>query len=160
MLKFADFLTSWTTTCVNIYNSFIFLSPFKIFVFSCFSFILLQFSNIFSYLSFYFKIVKNSLWLISMSISACDTKASIIFSLLLANIIIWSCFFFLFLVILSNFFIIPIVTEKIKVKLASAILIGAPTKLTEEIIQTPQLYLYNQKERHICLIFYCMIFFD
>ena len=39
---------------------------------------------------------------------------------------------------LSNFLIIPIIGEKIKLKLALAIPIGAPT-LAEEIIQTPQL---------------------
>ena len=48
------------------------------------------------------------------------------------------CFFFSFLVMLSNFLIIPIIGEKIKLKLALAIPIGAPT-LAEEIIQTPQL---------------------
>ena len=45
-------------------------------------------------------------------------------------------FFLLFLVMLSNFLIIPVVKEKIKVKLAPAIPIGAPTILTKEIIQT------------------------
>ena len=40
---------------------------------------------------------------------------------------------------LSNFFIIPVVRETIKVKLAPAIAIGAPAKLTEDIIQTPPL---------------------
>ena len=45
----------------------------------------------------------------------------------------------MFFVILSNFFIISVVKEKIKVKLAPAIPIGAPTTLTEEIIQTPPL---------------------
>ena len=40
---------------------------------------------------------------------------------------------------LTNFFVIPVVKEKIKVKLAPAIPIGAPTTLTEEIIQTPAL---------------------
>ena len=40
---------------------------------------------------------------------------------------------------LSNFLIIPVVREKIKVKLAPAIPTGAPTTLTEEIIQTPSL---------------------
>ena len=34
----------------------------------------------------------------------------------------------------TNFFVIPVVKEKIKVKLAPAIPIGAPTTLTEEII--------------------------
>ena len=40
---------------------------------------------------------------------------------------------------LSSFLIIPVVREKIKVKLAPAIPTGAPTKLTEEIIQTAPL---------------------
>ena len=56
-------------------------------------------------------------------------------SLLLANIRILSCFFFLFLVMLSNFLIIPVVKEKIKVKLALAI----PTTLVKEMIDTPPL---------------------
>ena len=56
-------------------------------------------------------------------------------SLLLANIRILSSFFFLFLVILSNFFIIPV--EKIKVKLALVIPTGAPTTLADEMMQTP-----------------------
>ena len=47
-----------------------------------------------------------------------------------------SCFFFLFLVMLSNFLIICVVREKIKVKLAPTVPTGAPTTLTEEIIQT------------------------
>ena len=60
-------------------------------------------------------------------------------SLLLANIRILSCLFFLFLVMLSNFLIIPVVREKIKVKLALAIPTGAPTTLAEQMIQTPLL---------------------
>ena len=61
-------------------------------------------------------------------------------SLLLANIRILSCFFFLFLVIFSNFLTIPVVREKIKVKLALAIPTGAPTTLADEMIQTPLLF--------------------
>ena len=60
-------------------------------------------------------------------------------SLLLANVRILSRFYFLFLAMLSNFLIIPVVKEKIRVKLAPAIPAGAPTTLTEEIIQTPPL---------------------
>ena len=71
-----------------------------------------------------------------MSISACDTTVSMLFCLLLANIRVLSCFFFLFLVMLSNFLIVPVVRETIKVKLALTILTGAPTTLTEEILQT------------------------
>ena len=60
-------------------------------------------------------------------------------SLLLANVRILSRFYFLFLAMLSNFLIIPVVKEKIRVKLTPAIPAGAPTTLTEEIIQTPPL---------------------
>ena len=60
-------------------------------------------------------------------------------SLLLVNIRILSCFFFLFLVMLSNFLIIPVVREKIKVKLALAIPTGAPTTLADKMKQTPLL---------------------
>ena len=61
-----------------------------------------------------------------------------LFNLLLASIRILSCFLFLFLFMLSNF-LIPVVKEKINVKLAPAIPTGAPTTLIEEIIQTPPL---------------------
>ena len=40
---------------------------------------------------------------------------------------------------LRNFFIIPVVREKIKVKLALAIPAGAPITLVNEIIDTPPL---------------------
>ena len=71
-----------------------------------------------------------------MSISAVDTKVPMLFSLLLANIRILPCFFFLFLVMFRNFFIIPVVREKIKVKLAPAVPTGSQTTLTEVTIQT------------------------
>ena len=58
-------------------------------------------------------------------------------SLLLTSVRILSCFFFLFLVMLSNFFTIPVVKEKIKIKLALAIPTGAPTMLVKEMIDTP-----------------------
>ena len=59
--------------------------------------------------------------------------------LLLASIRILSCFFFIFLVIFSNFLTIPVVREKNKVRLALAIPTGAPTILVNEIIDTPPL---------------------
>ena len=74
-----------------------------------------------------------------MSINAWDINVSMLLSLLLANIRILSCFFFLFLAMLSNFLIIPVVREKIKVKLALAIPTGAPIILVNEIIDTPLL---------------------
>ena len=63
---------------------------------------------------------------------------------------------------------IPVVREKNKVRLALAIPTGAPTILVNEIIDTPPLVAlktikacqYNQKQQHIYLIFYCIIFFD
>ena len=45
--------------------------------------------------------------------------------------------FFLFLVVLNNVLVLPVAKGKIKVKLAPAILIGAPTALADKIIQTP-----------------------
>ena len=60
-------------------------------------------------------------------------------SLFLANIRISSCFFFLFHVIFNNSLTIPVVKEKIKVRLALAIPTGAPIILLNEIIDTPLL---------------------
>ena len=57
-------------------------------------------------------------------------------SFLLANIRILSYFFFLFLVIFNNFLTIPVVIEKIKVKLSLAIPTGAPKILVNEIVDT------------------------
>ena len=74
-----------------------------------------------------------------MSINGGDIRVSMLLSLLLVKIRILSCFFFLFLVIFSNFLTIPVVTEKIKVRLALAILIGAPTTLVNEINDAPLL---------------------
>ena len=62
-----------------------------------------------------------------------------LFSLLLARTSVLSCFFLLLLVILIIFLIIPVVNEKIKVKLAFAIPAGAPIAVVEEIIDTPPL---------------------
>ena len=56
-----------------------------------------------------------------------------LFRLLLANIRILSCFFFLFLAMLSNFLIITVVREKIRVKFALAIPTGIPTTLVKKL---------------------------
>ena len=64
-------------------------------------------------------------------------------SLLLANIRTLSCFFFLFLVIFNNFLTIPVVKEKIKVKLALAIPTGAPIIFVNEIIDTPPVVAFK-----------------
>ena len=47
--------------------------------------------------------------------------------------------FFLFLVIFSNFFTIPVAREKNKVRFALDVPTGAPTLLVNEIIDTPPL---------------------
>ena len=68
---------------------------------------------------------------------------------------------------ISNFFIIPVVREKIRVKLAPTIPTGAPTTLTEDkykldhLLRLKQLKLClcYQKQKHIYLIFDCMIYF-
>ena len=57
-------------------------------------------------------------------------------SFLLANIRILSYFFFLFLVIFNNFLTIPVVIEKIKVKLSLAIPTGPRKILVNEIVDT------------------------
>ena len=74
-----------------------------------------------------------------MAIIACDTKVPMLLSSLIANIKILSCFFFFLLLIFSNFFTIPVVREKNKVRLALAIATGAPTIPVNEIIDTPPL---------------------
>ena len=72
-----------------------------------------------------------------MSISAWDTKVSMLFSSLLANIRILSCFFFLLLILVNNFFIIPVVKENIIINPALAIPTWAPTTVAWETVQTP-----------------------
>ena len=62
-----------------------------------------------------------------------------LFSLLLANIKDLSCFFFFFLLCLAIFLAIPVVREKIRVKLALAIPTGAPATLVNKQIDTPPL---------------------
>ena len=74
-----------------------------------------------------------------MSINAWDINVSILFSLVLANVRILSCFFFFYLVIFNNFLTIPVVKKEIKVKHALAIPTGAPVTLLDEIIDTPPL---------------------
>ena len=54
-----------------------------------------------------------------------------------------SCFFFLLLVILCTFLIIPVVKEKIKVKLELAIPTGAPITLVKEMTDTQPLVAFK-----------------
>ena len=65
---------------------------------------------------------------------------------------------------LSNFLIIPVVREKIKVKLAPAIPTGAPATLADENnlkhLKQLKFCLCYQKQQYIRLIFYYIMFFD
>ena len=74
--------------------------------------------------------------LISTSINAGDIRASMLFNLLLASITILLCFL-LFLVIFHSFFIIPVVKENARVKLALAT--ETPITLVKEITVIPPL---------------------
>ena len=58
-----------------------------------------------------------------------------LFTLLLASIAILLCFFFLFLVVFSNFFTIPVVIENARLKLALAIPAGAPITVANDAIE-------------------------
>ena len=77
-------------------------------------------------------------------------------------------FLLFFLAKLSNFLIIPVVSEKIKVKLAIAIPTGAPTMLVNEMIDTTPLVSLKtintlpmqSKAVTYLLNFYCIMFFD
>ena len=62
-----------------------------------------------------------------------------LFNLILANIKILLCFFFLFLVIINDFFIIPVVKPITRLNLALAIPTGTPIKLAKEMVDIPTL---------------------
>ena len=73
--------------------------------------------------------------LISLFINASDILISILFNLLLANITILLCFFFLFLVVFNSFFMIPVEIENTRLKLALAIPTGAPITVVNDAIE-------------------------
>ena len=73
--------------------------------------------------------------LISLFINASDVLISILFNLLLANITILLCFFFLFLVVFNSFFMIPVEIENTRLKLALAIPTGAPITVVNDAIE-------------------------
>ena len=62
-----------------------------------------------------------------------------LFNLLLANIAILLCFFFLFRAVFNNFITIPVVIENTKLKLALAIPTGAPITVANEGVDIPLL---------------------
>ena len=58
-----------------------------------------------------------------------------LFNLLLANIAILLCFFFLFLVVFNSFFTIPVEIENARLKLALTIPTGAPMAVANDAVQ-------------------------
>ena len=58
-----------------------------------------------------------------------------LFNLLLANIAILLCFFFLFLVVFNSFFTIPVEIENARLKLALTNPTGAPMAVANDAIQ-------------------------
>ena len=66
--------------------------------------------------------------------------------------------FFLFLVVFNNFLTIPVVREKIKVRLALPIPTGAPTILVNEIIDTLLLVAHKTIKILVYIIKSCNIF--
>ena len=58
-----------------------------------------------------------------------------LFNLLLANITILLCFFFLFLIVFKNFFTNPDVIENVKPQLAPIIPAGAPITVANDAIE-------------------------
>ena len=79
-------------------------------------------------------IVIKSSGLISLFINASDVLIYVLFNLLLANMTIWLCFFFLFLVF-NRFFTIPIKIENARLKLALTIPTGAPITVANDAIE-------------------------
>ena len=60
---------------------------------------------------------------------------SVLFNLLLTIITVLLCFFFLFLVVFNSFFMIPVEIENVRLKLALAILTGAPIRVENDAIE-------------------------
>ena len=58
-----------------------------------------------------------------------------LFNLLLANITILLCFFFLLLVVFNSFFTIPVQIENARLKLALVIPTGAPITVANDAIE-------------------------
>ena len=58
-----------------------------------------------------------------------------LFNLLLANIIIFLCFFFLFRVVFNRFFTIQVDNENVRIRIALAIPIGVPITVANYAIE-------------------------
>ena len=73
--------------------------------------------------------------LISLFINASDILLSMLLNLLLANIAILLCFFFLFRVVFNSYFTIPVEIENVRLRLAFSIPTGAPITVANDAIE-------------------------
>ena len=73
--------------------------------------------------------------LISLSINALDILLSMLFNLLLANIAILLCFFFLVFIAFKNLFTNHDVIKNVKLQLAPIVPVGAPITLANDAIE-------------------------
>ena len=71
------------------------------------------------------------------TLNALYSSFSMLFNLLLANIAILLCFFFLFLVIFNSFFTVPLKSENSRPKLAFSIPTGALVTVENDAIEMP-----------------------
>ena len=76
-------------------------------------------------------------------IIASDILLSLLFNLLLANITILLCFFFLFLVAFNNFFTSPVHNENARLRFALVIPIGIPMTVASNAIEMLPLVIYR-----------------
>ena len=67
-------------------------------------------------------------------INASDILLSILFDLLLANVTILSCSFFLFLLAFNNFFTSPVDNQNVRLRLALAIPTDFPITVSNNVI--------------------------
>ena len=71
------------------------------------------------------------------TLHASDISLSMLFNVLLANITILLCFFFLFLVVFNSFFTVPVKSENARLKLAFTIPTGALVTVKNDAIEMP-----------------------
>ena len=71
------------------------------------------------------------------TLHASDISLSMLFNVLLANITILLCFFFLFLVVFNSFFRVPVKSENARLKLAFTIPTGALVTVKNDAIEMP-----------------------
>ena len=92
------------------------------------------------------------------TLHASDILLSMLFNVLLANITILLCFFFLFLVVFNSFFTVPVKSENARLKLAFTIPTGALVTVKNDAIEMPpvitdkkKLMTYQNNQKMQCI---------